>query len=402
MKKSLTTMTLAMFSLININNVTASTFTDALTKGKASADLRLRYEAVEQNNALKDATALTLRTRLGYTTADYKGFSGMIEMEDVRIVGGIDEYTVGPTGFNPGTYSVIADPESTELEQGFVKYKNNALSAKFGRQVLTLDNHRFIGHVGWRQDRQTFDGLSLSMSPAKDMSVKYAYLTKRNRIFAESADVYSKDHLLNASYKTAIGKLTGYAYLLETDNNTNNGLNTYGLRLSGNKITGAGKFLYNAEYATQDYESGVTTYDASYMFVEGGLAMKPITVKLGYEILGSDNSNYGFATPLATLHKFNGWTDQFLSTPGQGLEDIYFTISTKALGGKIVATYHDFSTDKSTSTVSDLGSEINLLYATKFNKIYNAGIKYATYSAGDSAAGKVDTDKLWIWTGFKF
>jgi len=402
MKKSLTTMTLAMFSLININNVTASTFTDALIKGKASADLRLRYEAVEQNNALKDATALTLRTRLGYTTADYKGFSGMIEMEDVRIVGGIDEYTVGPTGFNPGTYSVIADPESTELEQGFVKYKNNTLSAKFGRQVLTLDNHRFIGHVGWRQDRQTFDGLSLSMSPAKDMSVKYAYLTKRNRIFAESADVYSKDHLLNASYKTAIGKLTGYAYLLETDNNTNNGLNTYGLRLSGNKVTGAGKVLYTAEYATQNYESGATKSDANYMLVEGGLAMKPVTVKLSYEVLGSDNGNYGFATPLATLHKFNGWADQFLSTPGQGLEDLSFTISTKALGGKIVAAYHDFSTDKATSTVSDLGSEINLLYATKFNKIYNAGIKYAAYSAGDSAAGKVDTDKLWIWTGLKF
>jgi len=395
-------MTLAMFGLINMNNVTASTFTNALTKGKASIDLRLRYESVEQNNALKDAKALTLRTRLGYTTADYKGFSGMIEMEDVRIAAGINEYTVGPTGFNPGTYSVIADPESTELEQGFVKYKNNALSAKFGRQVLTLDNHRFIGHVGWRQDRQTFDGLSLSMTPAEDMSIKYAYLTKRNRIFAESADLYSKDHLLNVGYKTTIGKLTGYAYLLETDNNTNNALNTYGLRLSGNKITGAGKFLYNAEYATQDYESGITKSDANYMLVEGGLAMKPITVKLSYEVLGSDNGNYGFSTPLATLHKFNGWTDQFLSTPSQGLEDLYLTISTKALGGKIVATYHDFSTDKSTSTVSDLGNEINLLYATKFNKIYNAGIKYATYSAGDSAAGKVDTDKLWIWTGFKF
>jgi hypothetical protein len=35
------------------------------------------------------------------------------------------------------------------------------LSGKIGRQVITMDNHRFVGHVGWRQDRQTFDALTL-------------------------------------------------------------------------------------------------------------------------------------------------------------------------------------------------------------------------------------------------
>ncbi len=86
----------------------------------------------------------------------------------------------------------------------------------------------------------------------------------------------------------------------------------------------------------------------------------------------------------------------------QGLVDIYFTVSAKALGGKLVATYHDYSADESTASIDDLGDEINLLYATKFAKIYNGGIKYAAYSAGDAAAGKVDTDKLWIWMGLKF
>jgi len=35
-------------------------------------------------------------------------------------------------------------------------------------------------------------------------------------------------------------------------------------------------------------------------------------------------------------------------------------------------------------------------------KTYSAGIKYAAYSAGDVGAGKVDTDKLWVWLGLKF
>lgn len=395
-------LVLATSVLLITQSAFASGFTEALTGGKANLDLRMRYESVDQNNALKDAEALTLRTRLGYTTGMYKGLSAMVEVEDVRIVGGVDEYTVGPTGFNPGVYSVIADPETTEVDQGFVKYQSDMFSGKYGRQVITYDNHRFIGHVGWRQDRQTFDGLTLALSPVKELTVNYGYVTKRNRIFAEAADIYSKDHLLNVAYKTPVGKLTGYAYLLEVDNNTDNALDTIGVRFSGATPIADNKLLYTAEFATQDSENGATTFDADYMFVEGGMTFGGITAKLGYEVLGSDNGAYGFSTPLATLHKFNGWADQFLATPAQGLQDLYLSLSGKLFGGKWVAVYHDFSADESTSTIDDLGSEVDLLFAAKFNKIYNAGVKYAAYSAGDAAAGKVDTDKLWLWVGTKF
>jgi hypothetical protein len=65
-------------------------------------------------------------------------------------------------------------------------------------------------------------------------------------------------------------------------------------------------------------------------------------------------------------------------------------------------TYHDFSADEDTATIDDLGKEIDLVYSKKFGKHYNAGVKYATYDAGDQAAGKVDTDKLWLWVGLNF
>lgn len=51
----------------------------------------------------------------------------------MRTVGGVDDYTVGPTGFNPGEYSVIADPHTTELDQAFIQHKYNALTLKGGR-----------------------------------------------------------------------------------------------------------------------------------------------------------------------------------------------------------------------------------------------------------------------------
>jgi len=123
---------------------------------------------------------------------------------------------------------------------------------------------------------------------------------------------------------------------------------------------------------------------------------------VGFESLGSDNGNYGFSTPLATLHKFNGWSDQFLGTPKQGLEDLYLSFAGKAMGGKWKVVYHDFNADEATDIIDDLGDEINISYGKGFGKNYFAGVKYASYSAGDQAAGKVDTDKLWLWLGVKF
>jgi len=400
MNKSLITL-LATLAMSN-SAVAANSITEAIKGGEASADFRLRYEAVDQDNAVDDADALTLRSRFGYTTAAYNGFSAKLEFEDVRIVGGVDDYTVGPTGFNPGEYSVIADPENTEVDQAYIQYKDDTFSAKLGRQVITHDNHRFVGHVGWRQDRQTFDGLTLQGSPIDALHLKYNYISKRNRIFAEDADIKSKDHLFNASYASPIGKLTGYAYLLEDEEASDISIDTYGVSLKGAKKSDKLKFLYHLEYATQEFDNTASDFDANYYFIEGGIKSGNTTLKLGYEVLGSDNSAYGFSTPLATLHKFNGWSDQFLSTPAEGLVDTYVSVSGKAFKGKWAAIYHDFEADDSSATVDDLGDEVNLLFARKFNKHYSAGIKYASYSAGDSGANKVDTDKLWLWVGATF
>lgn len=377
--------------------VNATTITEALTSGKAYGNFNLRYETVDQDNALKDADALTLRTRLGYVTGAVSGFSATIEVEDSRVVFGQDDYSVPPTGFKTGEYSVIADPESTEVDQGFIQYKAGGFTGKLGRQVITLDGHRFVGHVGWRQDRQTFDGLSATFAASDKLTLKGAYITQRNRIFADVADIHSEDILLNAALKTPIGTVTGYAYLLEVDNDIDNGLDTYGISLKGSKEG----FTYAAEYATQDSDAGAVSYDADYMFLEGGAKVGPVTAKLGYEVLGSDDGAYGFSTPLATLHKFNGWTDQFLGTPSVGLEDLYLSLSTKVAGGKLAFIYHDFSADDSAGA-DDLGDEIDLLYVKKFGKNYAAGIKYGAYSAGDASFGKVDTDKLWIWGSASF
>lgn len=375
---------------------------EAIDGGNAYGNLRLRYESVDQDNALKDANALTLRTRFGYTTAAVGGLSAGLEFEDSRTVLGGDDYN-NTNGKNAGVYSVVADPETTEVDQTYLKYKRDMVTATLGRQVLTLDNHRYVGHVGWRQDRQTFDALKVEAAFSEKLTGQYAYLAKRNRIFGEEKDIDAKDHLFNLGFSTSVGKLSAYAYLLEVDQATDNSLDTYGVRFSGKKpVSDEVTVLYSAEFATQESETGATSYDAEYIGLELGAVASGVTAKLGYEVLGSDEGNYGFSTPLATLHKFNGWADQFLGTPAQGLVDMYVSVGGKVAGVKLAAIYHDFSADESTPGVDDLGSELDLLAAKKFNETYSAGLKYAMYSAGDAAAGKVDTDKAWLWVSAKF
>ena len=254
-------------------------FHEALSKGEVYGDLRLRFEQVQQDNALRDAESVTLRTRLGYRTADYNGLSGLVEFEDVRNVAGLDDYN-DTLGKNPN-YSVIADPETTELDQAYLQYRFGDITGRLGRQVITYDNHRFIGDVGWRQDRQTFDAARLTYTPSTNLAIDYAFLSQRNRIFAESQDLPSKDHIVNVAYQTPLGKLTGYAYLLEIDEGVDNSLDTVGLRYVGGYDLEPLGIIYEAEYAIQEAESGGADFDAEYYKLNAGIDIAGVIVSAG-------------------------------------------------------------------------------------------------------------------------
>ena len=383
------------------------TFFDAVTGGKPYITLNSRYEGVEQDNALEDASAMTLLTRFGYRTGDWGGWSAHVEFEDSRIILGADEFSVPPTGFNTGEYSVIADPETTELDQAYVQYANSTFKARVGRQIIAYEGQRFVGAVPWRQDWQTFDAVHFEYSGIENLTVKAGQIFQRNRIFADERDLDSNDTLLDLNYKTPLGTLGGYAYLLEVDDIGRNALDTLGVRFGGGRTVGDGegtvnKILYKAEYATQDVKTATGDFDVDYLAAEIGLGISRVTVKAGYEALGSDDGNIGFATPLATLHKFNGWADLFLATPAAGLEDVYVSLGGKVEKFKYAVNYHDFSTDVSTAAGSDLGSEVDVLVTRPIGDHLTFGFKLAMYDAGDPGLGPIDTDRIWTWITARF
>src|SRR3546814_14828594 len=115
--------------------------------------------------------------------------------------------------------------------------------------------------------------------------------------------------------------LTGFAYLVDQDETVclSKSSQTYGARFAGaHPLTKAVKLSYAASYARQsDYRNNPNDYSAEYYLVEAGLGFSGFTIGGGYEVLGADNgvALTSFQTPLATLHKVQGWADKVLATP---------------------------------------------------------------------------------------
>ena len=375
--------------------VSSDSFIEALTGGTPVMDARMRYEYVDQDNSLKAANGLTLRTRLGYGTGKFHGFDFFTEFSNTSAL--VDDFNSGPGGNGNTKYSVIADPDVTVVDQAYLGFSGiQKLDLRVGRQRIILDNARFVGNVGWRQNEQTFDAGLMKNTFLPDTTLTYSYLDQVNNIFDIGVD--TQTHLANAHYEGfGFGTFTAYGYFMKFPDNKTASQKTIGLRFNGDtSLSEDTKLLYTAEYAKQsDYKDGDSDIDADYVHLMLGASTHGITAKLGYELLGADDFS-GFETPLATKHAFNGWADIFLNTPVDGLQDIYVLVSGKVAGIKLVGVYHDFQADKGGD---DYGSELDLLAVKKFGKHYSVGIKYAHYDADDFA---VDTDKFWLWGGIKF
>jgi hypothetical protein len=370
-------------------------------------DLRLRYENVDQPTL--DANGLTLRLRAG-AEAKLGHFSFLAEVEGTAAL--VNNYNAFPFPL-PGEdqwrpqYSVIADPENAELNRLQLQYKTGSNSVTLGRQRINLDDQRWVGSVGWRQNEQTFDAVrgEAKLGP---VAADLTYAIKQRTIFGADAGPRTAfdGHFIFAGLSSKVGPIQGklFAYLLDYDEDffLANSSQSYGLTLStAVPITGKTKLSLRASYARQsDYAQNPFDYATDYWSLEAGTALAGFAVAGGWEKLGSDNGR-GLQTPMATLHKFNGWADLFLTTPTNGLEDAYVSVSRKFDGVKFLpglnatVVFHQFD--------SDVG---NIEYGTEWDaslgfKISRVAIlaKYADYGAKGFG---VDTRKFWLQAEWAF
>lgn len=366
---------------------TAATGQPGLRSGP-TLEARLRGEAVDDAAFAREASATTLRLRLGWRTPVRSGWSAFGELEATGHAFG-QRYNSTDNGRT--AYPTVADPDNAELNQLYVQYQpDDRLRLTLGRQRLNYDNQRFIGAVGWRQNEQTFDALDLQRRFGADWTLRYSYAGRVQRIYGADHPVPSQArwlldaHLLNLSRRLGTGSLTAYGYFIDNRTLPASSHRDLGLRYTGKFAGDAGRsWLLSAEWARQSpYADGSPAIGANYSLLEGGLAWHGHTFKLGDERLGG-NGTTAFQTPLATLHAFNGWADRFLTTPANGLRDDYASWSHPF--GKFTATvaWHDFG---ATHGSTHYGREADASLAWAFAPKWSALVKLADYRKADVGA----------------
>lgn len=378
-------------------------------------DLRYRHEQVEQANALRDARAHTLRTRVGLRSGQWHGFSAVLEVDNVARLGSAryNDTRNGRSG-----HAVIADPQGTHINQALLRFQRPQFELGLGRQRINLGNQRFVGGVAWRQNEQTFDGVSMQVSPRQGLDLRYAWLGQVNTIFGPDDGVHASranpsridgdSHLFDLRYALTPNTRAGaYHYRLDLENLALNAAAppgtlssiTSGLRLDGT-LESLGWVL---EYAQQKEASGNPwQLDSHYRLIELAYPLGKAQLKAGQEILGGGDGpgNRAFQTPLATKHPFQGWADMFGTTPADGIEDRYLGVVLPLGGGNLQAVFHDFRPERGSGSYGD---ELDFSWGRAIPQVKGLStlLKFARYRSDDPARS-VDTDKWWLQLQYSY
>ncbi len=403
---------------------------------KFTGELRPRYQFTDTKTDTRDAGhQVTNRTNLNFTAKlmEVDGLNGTMELNAVNDFG---------TEQSSATAQVGGEALVAKISQANISYTAAGVTGIAGRKTVNLDNQRFIGSVGWKQNFQTLDLAAVTYGTGA-FNILAAYVYGVNAIGDDGYDYgrnpeekyaagitsgRTNSAALNASYAFMNElKLTGYAYLLGSASDT------YGASLTGNIAAGESvKLDYRAEVAMQS-KATLKTFadgsinagtpledslygDAMYANLDVGANISGFLAGLNYEYLGgadiNDASTSQFQTPLATKHKFNGWADQFLSTPATGLTDLNVRggYASKSVG-KVLAVYHLFGAAADGSVASDVkagdayGQELDLLYTRPVPGVngLNALIKGAVFMDDDKNSVKTsDVTMAWVQLDYKF
>jgi hypothetical protein len=372
---------------------------------KPIVEARLRWENVDQG-AL-DADAVTLRMRAG---AEARLGSLSLLAEGEGTVAPVNDYNAFPFPIDDRQrrpeYAVVADPQNLELNRLQLQYKSKTVTATVGRQRINLDDQRWVGSVGWRQNEQTFDA-ARGEAKLGPVSLDLTYAIAQRTISGEDAGPRTsfRGDFVFAGLGSKLGPVEGklFSYLLDYNEDffLANSSQTYGGFLGGTFPVKAAKLSFRASYARQsDYGGNPFGYAADYWSFEGGAKMAGFTLAGGWEQLGSDNGR-SLQTPMATLHKFNGWADLFLTTPPAGLEDAYVSLAksfdrVKLLPGlNANVVFHQF--DSAAGDV-EYGTEWDASAGFRLGKV-GLLVKYADYNAKGFG---LDTRKLWLQADWAF
>lgn len=368
------------------------------------ADIRLQRETAAQDDLPESSEALMVRLRAG-ALASSGPWSLRVEGQGNLAL--VEDYNNGLNGRSDRP--VVPDPENIALYQGFIRYSTPQLSATLGRQEISLDDERFVGTAPIRQNAQTFDALRAQWSGIEGLKLDVSYAWSFRTIWGidgagpRQQSISGDNILVNAAYRTKLGTLTGFAYLVDLDEAPVQSFRlssqTYGLRIAGGRKVGPDAAIsYMASYARQwDHGRNPNDYAADFLAAEAIFERRGWRLGAGFESLGADEGKTlaSFQTPLSSGVKFLGLAGKFLPTPPDGVRDFNAAAgyAFKTLGPftsfRMQAIFRHFTSDRNTRVY---GNEVDLVTSARWGKV-GLAIRYANYVAESFGA---DSQRLLV------
>ena len=365
--------------------------------------LRYRDSTLHQDNLADTGHAHTLRLQLGYLWALTPHFAAYAEGTKVWSLFG-RQYNDTTGRRTP--YPAEADPRSSELGSAWLGYDDGQFGIRAGRQYLNLDDKRFFSANAWRQNPQSFDGVTSYLKLGSTTTLGLDWIDQVNRtVGMDFPDINQRrwkldGKLLHLDQVLPLGTLTAYGYFIKNFTLATNSVRTEGARWTGNVPLqdGSTRLSWTLEGAHQNnYDNNPAHFSLPYHLFELGYGLPAISARLGEESLGG-NGHTAFNIAYGSGHSFDGWVGVF-SIPPHGLQDryggVYGGLSWQHLTWLL--TYHDFA--PVTGSGPRYGDEIDFGLRATIDARLSLELQYGDYRA-DSFS--VSQRKLWLLAEYRY
>ena len=388
---------------------TSFKLSESIANGRLLLEVRPRYALITESNKPLDTDVWTVRTTLGWQTVPFYDLRLTAQYIYTDVLGSA-RLNADPTRIASSPYPFLPDPAHSGSNQIFADYTGlPSTRMRIGRQILRIDDQRFISDVDFRQTPQVFDGVTVVNTALPGMEIQLGEYRRMRTVQGDTNKL--RLHILHAAWnplpdltlaaygywqdQAATGARTGFA---------NNAQRIAGAHAEGGFAVGqAWRFLYYLAYARQSHiGGGDARIKADYSRIGAGLQSTGAATwgaRLDHEVKGSNQGIYGFQTPLSDFYAFNGNALQFTSTPRQGLRDSWLTVRGHIEKLECFVEVHRFRSDFGGLA---LGREFdaNLSYPVTHN--LQVKLQHARFRAGDGALVKRDVDKTWLTLTYNF
>jgi hypothetical protein len=370
---------------------------DALAAGRFSLELRPRYNHIEESDKPETTRGGTVRAVAGYRSAPFQGLR--VVVEGIHTDTFAKNFNDDPTQSAASEYPLLPDPRYTGVNQAYLDASGDAFAVRAGRQVVRLDNQRWVSDNDFRQIPQLFDGVSTRYAAAPGVELAAAYF---GRVRTTSGDL---DDLRLTLVHAAWNPLAGHAlaaygvFHAQAQNGAFTGFSDNSYRVAGARgegaipIGGILQALYTLDVAQQrPYAGGDERIRASYWRAGAGAGSDAWTLRYDEERKGSNGGQYGLQMPLTDFYGFNGWTLHFFNTPRQGLRDRWLTGRYSVGDFTFYAEGHRFRSDFGNI---DFGREVDTGVTYAWGDHLVARLQHARYDPG-SGTPDASIRKTWL------